>query len=82
MFEWPCIKGEIFTYTITGRYKYLYSNRYAQVFTNNYFFDVVHPMEKKSISGQVLREFISNTGVMDRLVCDGSKEHTSKGTDL
>ena len=39
-------------------------------------------MEKNSISGQGLREFIRNFGVIDRLVCEGSKDQTSKGTDF
>ena len=29
-----------------------------------------------------MREFITDFGVMDCLVCDGSKEQTSKGTDF
>ena len=39
-------------------------------------------MEKKSLAGQGLREFITDFGIMDRLVCDESKEQTSKGTDF
>ena len=38
-------------------------------------------MEKKSLAGQKLTNFISYFGVMDRLVCDRSKEHTSKVMD-
>ena len=36
-------------------------------------------MDKRSLSGQELREFIGNLGVMDRLAWNGSKDNTSKG---
>ena len=39
-------------------------------------------MEKKSLARQVLREFIGNSGVMDRLFCGGSNKKTSMGTDF
>ena len=65
---------------MSGRYKSLDSNRYAQVFFNYSLFTAAYPMEKKSKVGQGLREFIADFGVMDRLVCDGSKEKTEKGT--
>ena len=70
MFEQPHIKGMIFTDTMAGRYKFLNINCYAQVFANYYFFDAAYPMEKKSLAGQGLREFIRNFGVMERLVYD------------
>ena len=70
MFERPHIKGMIFTDTMTGRYKLLNGNLYAQVFADDSFFDAAYPMEKKSIAGQGLREFIRNFGVMDSLVYD------------
>ena len=38
------------------------------------------PWRKNSAAGQVLRYFISDFWVIDRLVCDGSKYTTSKGT--
>ena len=74
MFEQLPTKGTIFTDTLTGRNKYLDVSRYAQVFTNDSFFADTYPMEKKSIEGQGIREFIASFGVMDRIVCDGSKE--------
>ena len=37
-------------------------------------------MDKKSIAGQGLKEFIGDSGVVDRLVCNISKEQTSKVT--
>ena len=39
-------------------------------------------MEKKSLSGKGLMDFIADFGVMDRLVCDVSKEHTANMTDI
>ena len=39
-------------------------------------------MEKNILAGQGPMEFIVNFGVMDRLVCNGSKVQTSKGTDF
>ena len=36
-------------------------------------------MEKNSLVVQGMSEFIRYFGVMDRLVCNGSKEQTSKG---
>ena len=39
-------------------------------------------MEKKSLSGKGLREFISDFGDTERLVCDRYKNQTSKGTDF
>ena len=58
---------------MTGRYNYLDSNRYAQVFANKSFFDAAYPMEKNGLTGQVLREFIVDFGVIDDLFCDISK---------
>ena len=82
MFDQPRIKGIIFTDTMIGRYKSLDVNSYAQVFSNDYFFTATYHMDKNSLSGQGLRGFISDFGFMDRLVCDISKDHTSKGTDF
>ena len=82
MFERPCIKGTKFIDTVAGRYNSLDNNCNPQVFYNDYLFAAAYPMEKKSLAGQGLREFISDFGVMDRLVCDGSKDQTSKGTDF
>ena len=80
MFKRPHIKGTIFSDTMAGHYKSLDSNRYAQVFANNYFFADSYPTEKMILAGQGLREFIGDFGVMDHLVFYGSKEQTSNGT--
>ena len=65
-----------------GRYMFLDGNRYAQVFAKESFFDDTYPMEKKSLTGQGMTKFIGDFGGMDRLVCDRSKEQTSKGMDF
>ena len=80
MFEQPRIKGGIFTETKAGWYKSLDKNCYAQVFSNDSLFAAAYTMDKKSLAGQELEEFITNFGIMDRLACNISKEHTSKGT--
>ena len=80
MFEQPRIKGGIFTETTAGWYKSLDKNCYAQVFSNDSLFAAAYTMDKKSLAGQGLREFIGHFGVMGRLVCNRYKEQTSKGT--
>ena len=82
MFERPRTKGAIFTDKMAGRYKSLDGNCYVQVLANYYFFAAAYPMENKSIAGQGLREFITDFGVMKCLVCDRSKDQTSKGMDF
>ena len=82
IFKRPHIKGAIFTDTISGQYKSFDGNRYAQLFAKNSFFLDAYTMKKKSLSGQGLGEFISNFRVIDHLVCYGSKDQTSKGTDF
>ena len=62
-----------------GRYNYLGCKRYAQVFASNFFFAASYSIEKKILSGQVLRDFIKDFCVVDRLFCDRSKEQASKG---
>ena len=76
MFKRPRTKGTIFTDTMEGRDKSLDGNCYAQVFVNGHFFAAAHPMEKKSIARQGLREFIGNFLGYGPLVCTGSKEQT------
>ena len=47
MFDWPRIKGVIYTDMMAGRYKSLDINLYALVFSNYSFFAAAYPMEKK-----------------------------------
>ena len=80
MFERPRIKGVVYTDTMDGQYKSLDGNGHAQVFANKDFFAVAYPIEKKSGAGDALKQFISDYGVPDTILCDGSKEQTGKRT--
>ena len=80
MFERPRLKDVVFTDTMDGQYKSLDGNCHAQIFANKDFFAAAYPMEKKSDAGAGLQQFISDFGVPDTLLCDGSKEQTGKRT--
>lgn len=80
MLERPRIRGTLYSDTYDGRYTSIDGNRYAQVFANQFFFIQAYPMAKKSLAGDALKQFISDYGVPDRLVVDGSKEQMKKGT--
>ena len=82
MYKHPRTRGTIYTDTMRGQHKSLDGNRYAQVFTNDSFFAVSYPMEKKSCAGQALKQFIVEFGVPDRIVCDGLGEQTGKRTEF
>ena len=57
-------------------------NKHAQVFANESFFAATYPMEHKSSAGQALKQFISDFGIPDKLVCDGAAEQVGKQTEL
>ena len=78
MYERPQIRGTIYMDTMGGRHKSLDGNRYSQVFTNDSFFAVSYPMDKKSSAGQALKQFIAEFGIPDRIVCDGLGEQMGK----
>ena len=82
MFKRPHIKGNVFTYTMSGQYKSFDGNCYAQLFAKNSFLVDAYTMKKKSLAGQLLGYFISNFRVVDHLVCYRSKDQTSKGTNF
>ena len=65
-----------------GHYKSLDGNKYAQVFANESFFNMAYPMESKSSAGQGLKQFITECGVPNKIICDGSAEQTSKRTEF
>ena len=69
MFIRPCICGTIYTNTMNGHYKSLDGNKHAQIFANESFFATAYPMECKNSAGQVLKLFISDFSIPDRLVC-------------
>ena len=63
-----------------GQYKSLDGNKYAQVFATDFHFLAVYPMESKGLAGDALKQFIAEFGVPDKIICDGSKEQTKRGT--
>ena len=82
MFIRLCIHGTIYTDTMNGRYKSLDGNKHANKFTNELFFATAYPMEHKSSAGQALKQFISDFGIPDKLVCDGGAEQVGKRTEF
>ena len=51
-------------------------------FANESFFATAYPMEHKSSAGQALKQFISDFGIPDKLVCDGASEQVGKQTEF
>ena len=82
MFIRPHIHGTIYTDTMNGHYKSLDGNKHAQIFANESFFATAYPMEHKSSAGQPLKQFISDFGIPDKLVCDGAAEQVGKRTEF
>ena len=76
------IHGTIHMDTMNGRYKSLDGNKHAQIFANESFFATAYPMEHKSSTGQALKQFISDFGIPDKLVCDGAAEQVGKRTEF
>ena len=75
MYEQPQLKCTIYTNAMNGCHKSLDGNKHAQVFATEQFFVTSYPMESKSMSGQALKEFISDFGVPN---CDGASEKVEK----
>ena len=63
---------------MNGRYKSLDGNKHAQIFANESFFATTYLMEHKSSASQALKQFISDFGVLDKLVCDGAAKQVGK----
>ena len=82
MFIRPRICGTIYTDTMNGRYKSLDGNKHAQIFANESFFATAYPMEHNSSAGQALKQFISDFGIPDKLVCDGAAEQVGKRAEI
>ena len=82
MFIRPRICSIIYTDTMNGRYKSLDGNKHAQIFGNESFFATAYPMKHKSSAGQALKQFISDFGIPDKLVCDGTTEQVGKQTEF
>ena len=67
---------------MNGHYKSLDGNKHAQIFANESFFATAYLMEHKSSVGQVLKQFISDFGILDKLVCDVAAEQGGKRTEF
>ena len=67
---------------MNGHYKSLDGNKHAQIFANELFFASAYPMEHKIRPGQVLKQFISDFGIPDKLMCDGTAEQVGKRTEF
>ena len=67
---------------MNGCYKSLDGNKHAQIFANESFFTMAYPMEHKITTGQALKQFISDFGIPDKLVCYGADEKVGKQTEF
>ena len=76
------IHGTIYTDTMNFCYKSLDGNKHAQIFANESFFATAYPMEHKRSAGQALKQFMSDFGIPDKLVCDGAAEQVGKRTEF
>jgi hypothetical protein len=65
------------TDTLFGKCKSITNNTCAQIFANEAYFVKAHPMEKKSMAGLALQQFIRDYGVPEQLTSDGTAEQTS-----
>ena len=82
MYERPRLKCTIYTNAMNGCHKPLDGNKHAQVFATEQFFVASYPMESKSMSGQALKEFISDFGVPFCITCNGASEQVGKRTEF
>ena len=82
LFIRPCIHGTIYMDTLNGRYKSLDGNKHSQIFAIESFFATTYLIEHKSSTGQVLKQFISDFSIPDKLVCDGAAEQVGKRTEF
>ena len=77
MFEANRVKGVVATDTMHQDTKSVRGYGYSQVFGTKEFLVECYPLTKKSEAGVGLESFISDYGVPDLLVFDGSKEQTN-----
>ena len=61
-----------------NQHRSLDGNKHAQVLATEDFFTAVYPMESKSMTGQGLKESISEYGTPDKVICNSAGEHTGK----
>jgi hypothetical protein len=67
---------------LIGRHKLVTNNMCAQLIANESFFAKAYPMEKKSLAGAALCQFIQDLGVLEQLTFDGSGEQTGPKTEF
>ena len=82
MYERPWLKCTIYTDAMNGCHESLDGNKHAQVFATEQFFVASYLIESKTMSGQALKEFISDFGVPNRITCDGAIEQVRKRTEF
>ncbi len=73
---------KFYTDTLFGQCKSISNNTCAQIFANESYFVKAYPMERKSMAGQALRQFIRDFGVPEQLTSDGASEQTGPKTEF
>jgi hypothetical protein len=74
---------QFFTDTLIGKYNSLNNNTCAQIFASNEsFFVKAYPMEKKSMVGAALRQFIRDYDVPEQLTFNGTAEQVKPKTEF
>jgi hypothetical protein len=64
MYHQRKLRGQRFyANTLIGKYKLVTNNMCAQLFANESFFVKAYPMEKKSLAGAALCQFIQDFGI-------------------
>jgi hypothetical protein len=71
-----------YTDTVFGKCKSLTNNTCIQIFANEAHFVKAYPMEKKSMAGLALRQFVRDFGVPEKLTSDGASEQTGPKTEF
>ncbi len=68
--------------TLFGRCRSISNNTCAQIFANESYFVKAYPMERKSMAGQSLWQFIRDFGVPEQLTSDGASKQTGSKTEF
>jgi hypothetical protein len=83
MYNQRRLRGQQFyTDTFIRKHKSLNNNTCAQILANESFFAKAYPMEKKSMAGAALRQFIQAYGVPEQLTYDGMAEQVKPKTEF
>ena len=80
MYERPRVRFVVYTDTMDRQHKSLDRNKFAQVFATDFHFSAMYPMESKGHAGDALKQYITDFGVPDKIIFDGSKEQIRWGT--